>query len=678
MSAVLTSTPFRETDFLPVDLEVERRADGAIVMRSRIPLQEFEPCLPRVLAAQAARFGDKPYLVQRRGPERAWTAHSYANTKRDTDAIAQWLLARRRPATNASAPGGPRAAVADEPSADMALAAEGVRPILLLSGNSIAHALVKFGGMAAGVPSCPVSANYGMMDANFARLRHVVELTRPSVVFIENAKPFARALEQVDFAGAIVLTATPDDVPRTLEVALLNDVLATRVTSAVAQRIEALRGEDHAAYMLTSGSTGPPKAVMQTYANIAANIAQALQTIGSAAGWYGTTMDWLPWSHVSGAFGKMLTLVAGGTLYIDEGKPIPGPLWQEHLRNLREVAGSYYVNVPLGYQLLVEALETDEDLRRTFFRDLKVLLYGGAGLPQPIYERMQRLAVAMTGKRIMLISAYGSTETTSGCLAIHFETDKVGLGLPMPGIRVKLVPVDSRYEVRIAGPVITAGYLRDPQRTAESRDEEGYYRMGDLASFHDPERPEQGLVFAGRLAEEFKLGTGTWVCGGQLRTELLRALAPWISELVLCGEGRLEIGVLAWPNRAALARDFGIPADAKLASACDSQMWSTTDAKLARAIDAQMQSGADAQSVGAALGSFYAALRERLGVHNAANPGASTSVRRFALLEEPPNAGAQELSDKGTVNRSAVLARRAADVELLYADPPPAHVIKLN
>jgi feruloyl-CoA synthase len=601
----LDSAPFRPTDFLPVDLAVERRSDGAIVLRSRIPLQEFEPCLPRVLATQAARLGNKPYLVQRRGPQRAWTPHSYADTKRDTDAIAQWLL---------------NSGVARN------------RPILLLSGNSIAHALVKFGGMAAGVPACPVSANYGLMDASFARLKHVVQLTRPGVIFVENAKPFARALEQVDFGDAIVLTATPEDAPRGAE--SLASVLATPVTAAVAERIAALRGEDHAAYMLTSGSTGLPKAVVQTYANIAANIAQAQQTIGAAAGWHGTTMDWLPWNHVSGAFGKMLTLVAGGTLYIDEGKPVPGPMWQESLRNLREVPGSYYVNVPLGYQLLVEALEADEDLRRTFFRDLKVLLYGGAGLPQPIYERLQRLAVSTIGQRLMLVSAYGSTETTSGCLAIHFETDKVGLGLPMPGIRVKLVPVDTRYEVRIAGPVVTPCYLHDPQRTAESRDEEGYYRMGDLAVFHDPQRPEQGLAFAGRLAEEFKLGSGTWVSGGQLRAELLRRLAPLVDELVLCGEGHTNVGVLAWPNRAAL------------------------------------------ESAGTA--GLQAAILERLVAHNAANPGASTSVRRLLLLQEPPNAAAHELSDKGTVNRSAVLARRAADVERLYAAPPAVDVVEIG
>lgn len=624
LDADLASVPFRDTEFLPVDLNVERRADGTIVLSSRIPLQDFEPCLPRVLAEQAELLGDKAYLVQRQGADRAWHAHSYAQTKRDSDGVAQWLI-------------------------DRGISRD--RPILLLSGNSIAHAIVKFGGMTAGVPACPVSANYGMLEGQFTRLRHVVDLVKPGVVFVENAKPFTRALEQVDFGDAIILTATPESVPAPASgakrsVSSLVDVFATPVTVAVSDRLRALRPDDHAAYMLTSGSTGLPKAVAQTYVNMTANIAQARQTIGKAAGWSETTMDWLPWNHVSGAFAKMLTVVAGGTLYIDEGKPVPGPLWQESVRNLREFSGSYYVNVPLGYQMLVEALEADEALSRTFFRNLKILLYGGAGLPQALYERLQRLAVASVGRRIMLISAYGSTETTSGCLAIHYETDKVGIGLPMPGIRVKLVPIDSRYEVRIAGPVITDGYLRDPLKTAESRDEEGFYRLGDLAVFHDPDRPEEGLAFAGRLAEEFKLSSGTWISGGQLRTDVLRALTPWISELVVCGENRHTLAILAWPNRGAIERDFGIPTSTPL----------TPDT----------------------AAPLFATLRERLMAHNVAHQGASTTVRRFMLLTEPPSAAAHELSDKGTVNRSAVIARRAAEVERLYASPAPTDVIALD
>ena len=617
MSIDLGGVPFRETRFLPVDLEIERRADGSILLRSRHPLQEHEPCLPRVLAMRAAEHPDKPYLVQRSGPGGPWAPHSYGATKRDTDAIAQWLLDR---------------------------GIDRGRPVLILSGNSIAHALMKFGGMAAGVPACPVSANYGLMDPSFARLRHVVGLLRPGVVFVENAKPFARALESVDFGDALVVTATPQDSPA--PAVALGEVLATPVTPAVAARIASLRGDDHAAYMLTSGSTGVPKAVIQTFANIAANIAQAQQTIGEAAGWSGTTMDWLPWSHVSGAFGKMLSLVAGGTLYIDEGKPVPGPLWQQSLANLREVSGAYYVNVPLGYALLVDALEADEALRETFFRELRVLLYGGAGLPQPVFERLQRLAVGATGRRLMLISAYGSTETTSGCMAIHFETDRVGIGLPMPGITTKLVPVDERYEIRIAGPVITPGYLRDPERTRETRDEEGYYRLGDLVVFNDPDDPAAGLAFAGRLAEEFKLGTGTWVSGGQLKAELLKRLAPWISELVVCGDGQTAIGIMAWPNRATIARDFGLAAEAAL-------------------------DGPEAEPL-------REAIRQRLADHNREHPGASTSIRRALLLAEPPSTGAHELSDKGTVNRSAVLQRRTADLARLYADPAPSGVIVVD
>lgn len=608
--------PFRPVDLLPVDLAVERRDDGSIVLRSRHPLRAIGETMPAILARQGA-LGDKPYIAQRQGPDRAWRFQTYAETKARADAIAQWLLDRRI-----------------EPG----------RPVLILSGNSIAHATLRFGAFAAGVPVCPVSVNYGLMGGDYGRLRHVVELVRPAVVFIENAKPFLGALTTVDWGDAAIVTAAPVEgmPPHTR----WEDVLATPVTQAVAASIARVTLDTPAAYMLTSGSTGRPKAVVQTHRMINTNLAQAIQTLGAAAGWDEVMMDWLPWSHVSGAFAPYSVMVLGGLLYIDEGKPLPG-LFEESLRNLREVPIRYYVNVPAGYAMLVDALEADEALRRTFFKELRLMLYGGAGLPQPVLDRLQAMAVRTVGHRILMTTGYGATETTSGCLSIHWETDQVGIGLPMPGTVVKLVPYDHRYEVRIAGPNIFAGYLNQPEKNAGLFDAEGFYGVGDLALFQDPGDPSKGLAFAGRMAEEFKLGTGSWVSGGDLRAALVRALSPLVADLVVCGDGRDHVCILAWPNLVALRRELGLPADAPPAAVLD-------DPRVA------------------------AWIAERLARHNAANPGLSTAVRRCRVLTRPPDPNAHELSDKGSVNRAAILANRAADVDALYADPPGPGVIVID
>lgn len=604
MNIDVAGAPLRESTMLPVELWVQRRSDGTILLRSRVPIEVHERWLPQVLAGRAAAHPGRPFLLQRHGPAREWHPLTYGQAQRDVAAVAQWLLDR---------------------------GCEAPRSVMILSGNSIAHAVIRFGAMAAGVPACPVSATYAMLEGAWPRLQYVVDLVRPAVVFVEHAAPAAGALRAVDFRDAVLVTATPDVAPA--GAFDLADVLHRPPTGEVVARTAALRGDDAAAYMLTSGSTGNPKAVVVTHRMLAANAAQAQQTLGAAAGWDGVTMDWLPWSHASGAASMYTTLAAGGTLYIDEGKPL-GPYFGETLRNLREVGSAYHVNVPLGYAMLADALEADADLRSTFFRDLRVMLYGGAGLPQPVYDRLQRLAVATVGQRIPLASAYGSTETTAGCLAVHFPSDRVGIGLPMPGITVKLVPVDTRYEIRIAGPVVTPGYLRDPDRTQAAFDEEGYFCLGDLVTFHDPAAPEQGLAFAGRVAEEFKLGSGTWVSAGSLRAAVLQALAPWVAEAVICGDDRNAVGVLAWPDRAALQREFGLAPDVSL------------DSPPAAAL--------------------RDAVRARLAAYNAAHPGASTRIAHFAWLSAPPALAASELSDKGTINRAAVLRHRAADVERLY------------
>ena len=387
--------------------------------------------------------------------------------------------------------------------------------------------------------------------------------------------------------------------------------------------IAAIAPSDVAAQMLTSGSTGLPKVVPITFDNLAANSAQCQQAIGEAAGWHDVMLDWLPWHHAAGAFVLRTTLLEGGLLYIDDGKPAPG-LFEQSVRNLGEISVNYYNNVPLGYALLTDALESDPALAATFFSRLRLMLYGGAGLAQSVSDRLQAVAVRETGSRVMMTSGYGMTETVSAFMVIYFETDRVGIGLPTPGAQVKLAPEGERYELRVKGPQVTAGYLDDPAKTAAAFDEEGYYRTGDLVVFHDPQAPERGLAFAGRAAEEFKLASGNWVYGGAVREALLRALAPSVTEVVLCDDGRPFLAALAWARPDAKRED----------------------------------------------------LSHKLRAFNATQHGGGARVRRILLLDTPPDPNAHELSDKGTVNRRAVIDRRKEAVDRLYAEIAPPEVIE--
>ncbi|MGH8308770.1 MAG: feruloyl-CoA synthase [Steroidobacteraceae bacterium] len=608
------NAPFRQTFFPSAEMNVERRRDGSVVLRPVTELEPFLPSIPGELARWSVRLGDKTYLAQRAVPGGRWIEQSYAATKRDADAIAQWLLDRN---------------------------IERGRALLVLSGNSIAHAVMKYGAMTARVPVCPVSANYSLLGGgDFGRLRHVVNLVRPAVVFAEHAAKHRNALEQVDFGDALVVTDDPAALGR--PATALADLLATAPRAAVEQSIAQIDPDEPAAYMLTSGSTSLPKAVIQTQRMITANLAQGRQVLGETAGWRGVMLDWLPWNHVSGAFTKMGVLTSGGTLYIDEGRPVPG-LFEQSLANLKEIAPHFYVNVPVGYAMLADALEQDRELRERFFSRVRLALYGGAGLPQALYDRIQQLAVRTVGERIFFTTGYGATETASGCMAIYFPTEEVGIGLPMPGLTVKLVPLGDRYEVRMQGPMITPGYLARPELNAEIFDEEGFYRSGDTAQFHDTADVGKGLKFAGRLAEEFKLATGTWVCAGRLRTQIMEAFTPALSDLLICGEHRSWLGVLAWPNVAGCRQLLGAqaPADTRELSAHP------------------------------ALRSY---LADKLATFNSGR-ASSERIERLALLTEPPSVDRHEVSDKGTINQRVALERRRRDVEALYADRPGVDVV---
>ncbi len=587
---------FRETFFPPADMHVERRPDGSIIVEPVAALEPFVPNLPAVLADWAAREPSRPCIAERAGPEGPWVLHSFGEFKASADAATQWLLDRRPP--------------------------EG-RSLLILSGNSVAHAAMKFAGMAAGVPVCPVSANYSLMPGDFGRLRHVVGLVRPAVVFAEQTAAFRRALETVDFGDAEIVTADPSLLSRAATA--WSDVLATHATAAVAASIEALDPDAHSLYMLTSGSTSAPKAVIQTQRMVTANVAQGRQVLAYTAGWKEAMLDWLPWSHVSGACNQFATLCSGGTFYIDAGRPMPG-MFDESLRNLREIPPFFYINVPFGYAMLVEALEADASLRERFFSRLRLALYGGAGLPQALYDRFQRLAVDTIGERIFFTTGYGATETASGCMSIYFPTESVGIGLPMPGMSLKLVPQGPRFEVRIRGQIVTPGYLANPDANRDIFDDEGYYRTGDTAQFHDPDDIGKGFKFAGRLAEDFKLSTGTWVAAGRLRAEVLEATAPLLADVLVCGENLPYVALLAWPKA---APDAGLAAE----------------------------------------------LARRLAKFNEGR-GQSERIERLALLREPPAADRHEVSDKGTINQKIALARRADEVERLYAEPPDAAIVR--
>ncbi|TAL38280.1 MAG: acyl-CoA synthetase [Phenylobacterium sp.] len=584
--------PFREAHLMPVDLEVERRADGAITIASRIPLRPYDPNIPAAFARRAAVSADKPALAQR-GADGVWAFLSYGQLKRDMDAATQWLL------DNAS---------------------DGA--VLILAGNTPAFAVMSFAAQASGRAACPVSVTYAALGGDYGRLAHVVSKVRPGVVFAEDTAMAKGALEALDLGGATIITGDPGRLSKP-SVAYA-DVLATAPTEAVAASIARLQPQDRAALMLTSGSTGLPKVVPITFDNLMANSTQCQQTIGEAAGWHEVMLDWLPWHHAAGAFVLRTTLLEGGTLYIDDGKPAPG-LFETSIRNLREISVSYFNNVPLGYAMLTDALEQDAELRATFFRKMRLMLYGGAGLPQTVLDRLQAAAVAETGHRIMMTSGYGMTETVSAFMVIHFETDKVGIGLPAPGTTVKLVPVGDRYELRARGPNVTTGYLDEPEKTAAAFDEEGFYRTGDLVTFHDPADPSKGLAFSGRAAEEFKLSSGAWVYGGGLRDGLIKTLSPLVSDLVLCDDGRPYLGVM---------------------------LWARPDAELAE-------------------------IGRRLAAFNAEQHGSAARIKRALLLKDPPSANAHEISDKGTINRRAVIDRRVSEVERLFAEAPDAGVISL-
>jgi len=610
----LHSVPFRNVCFPSAEMTVDTRSDGSLIVTPVIELKEYIPNLSAVMSQQAKDRPEQAYLKERDANGK-WLTINYAEAFRDSSAVAAWLLKQ-----------------------DI----ENLRPILILSANSIHHAVFKYGAMAAQIPVCPVSINYSLIGEDYGRLKHVINILNPAVIFAEHTDRYKAALNSVDFADAVIITANPDILDR--PAIAITEILKTNITEKVSTSIYSIDPDAPAVYMLTSGSTSLPKAVIHTQRMITANLAQACQVLGETAGWDDQMLDWLPWNHVSGAFTKMGVMVSGGTLHIDAGRPMPGE-FDTTVKNIKDVPVKFFTNVPAGYAMLADAMEADPELQYAFFDSLRLALYGGAGLPQALYDRFQKLAVEVTGKRIFFTTGYGATETSSGCMAIYFDSEEVGIGLPMPGLTIKLVPENDRYEVRMHGTMITPGYVG--QDSSDLFDDDGFLKIGDYAAFIKHNDISRGLKFAGRLAEEFKLANGTWVSGGILRAGLIQTLSPLISDAVICGLNAEYIAVLVWLNRATAERYFkrSLPGTSE-DLACDMELRSW--------------------------------IVQTLGEYNERNPGSSTRIKRIGFLIEPPSIDGHEISDKGTVNQSVALQRRANDVERLYSEIPDNFVITLD
>ena len=606
--------PFKPLPQKPPAVSVERRADGSVLISSDHQPGAGPVSIAALLAEKAAAHPDRPYILQRRPGHGPWYGVTYGEAKRAADGIAQWLLDRGLTARDS---------------------------VMVLSSNSLDHALLMLGCYTAGVPIAPISPAYSLISSDHAKLKHCFATVRPKVVFAQDAVLFARAFETLKALDPclafVASTGTGEGIIP------LDELVSTKPTLAVEAARASLNHKSVAKYLFTSGSTGMPKGVPQTHGMFAGVIAgqEGLRTEWPAEGEVSQSLEWMPWSHISaGNISFHGVMWGGGTLYLDEGKPIPGQ-FETTIKNLYEVSPAVFGSAPIAFGMLTEAMERDPVLRASFFKNLRYMGYGGATLSTDVSERLQALAVAETGHRIPLTTMYGATET-QGVTVVHWVTEQVGLvGLPLPGITIKLVPNGSKLEVRVKGPTVTTGYHNDPEKTAAAFDEEGFYKLGDAARFVDPEDPAKGLVFDGRVTEDFKLDSGTWVSVGTLRPDIVAACSPYILDAVIVGQDKPFLGAMVWPSLAGM--------DAAKAESGEGGPFE----KLTRLVAA------------------------KLAEFNRTAGGSSRKVGRFAVMAEPPSIDAGEITDKGYVNQRATLERRHELAASLYAKSPGEGVVSL-
>ena len=595
--------------FAVPEVHVETRADGTVLLRSPQILSGYPRCLGVYLEHWARVAANRPFVLERSAAG-DWAGVNYAAALERVQSIATWLLLQN-------------------------LSTE--RPVAILSDNSVQHALLMLAAMHVGIPAVSISPAYSLMSKDFAKLKILIARVSPGVVYVEEHQRFAPALAAVASVHDAVVVTGSGEPPAGAH--LFAELLRVRDVAAVQRAFAQVTGDSIAKILFTSGSTAEPKGVINTQRMLCSSQQAKAQVWPFLAQSPPVVVDWLPWNHTFGGNHNFnLILRHGGTLYIDAGRPVP-QLFAHTVRNLRDIAPTIYFNVPRGYDLLVRELRNDASLRNNFFSRLQLIFTAAAALPQHLWDALKELAHDATGEHIPLVSAWGATETSPLATDCHFQAERSGvIGLPVPGCELKLVRNGNKQEIRVRGSNVTSGYWKQPELAAQCFDDEGFYRIGDAVRFVDAAHPEQGLVFDGRVREDFKLASGTWVNVGTLRVRAIAALAPIAQDIVVAGHDREEIGLLIFPDIPTCRRlSAELPADAPLSKVL-----------VHPAVRAQVAAG------------LAALLRDQ--------PGSSAHATCALLLSEAPSIDAGEITDKGYINQRAVLDCRAALIEKLYAD----------
>ncbi len=612
-----SDAPLRPISFGDPVVTIDRREDGTIYLRPKIALGEYPVRLTDRLHHWASVEPHRIFMAER-DESGGWRQITYAQLLISCRRIASGLLAR-------------------------GLSAE--RPVVILSVNSIDHALMAFGALYAGIPFCPVSPAYSLVSKDYGKLGYLMRLLTPGLVFADDAAKFADALA-ANVSGDIEIVVSRDAVPGR-QVTMLADLLATPEHPGLDAAHDAIGPDTIAKFLLTSGSTGNPKAVINTQRMISANQVMIRETMSFLKDEPPVVVDWLPWNHTFGGNHNIgLTLFNGGSMYLDAGKPMPGGI-EESVRNLREISPTVYFNVPKGYESLLPHLRDDTALRAKFFRRLHAMFFSGAALSPYVWNSLDELSVLETGYRVPMLTGLGATETAPFFMSVNPLTSRSGhVGLPVSGNDAKLVPNNGKLEVRAKGPNVTPGYWRQPELTAKAFDEEGFYKFGDALKPVDADDLHAGFDFDGRIAEDFKLASGTWVSVGPLRARFIAGHAPLVRDVVIAGINRDEVSAIVIIDLDGCRLiNPALPPDDLAAAAAD---------RLVRD-----------------------AFRERFTRFLATSTGSSTRITRAILLDSPLSIDRGEVTDKGSINQRAVLDHRSHVIEELYSPTPGAHVITL-